>query len=331
MSKELTKKQILSELTLRWKNGQSNMILYTLTYDYAVSVNPKLSAYGYSSRLHPEEWDKLVTSRIDTTYLMIIKELKEIIFTTLKNKYERAREHPRRMTNDMIHEDITKRCCFYDVRERLYSLLDIWDTMDEANAIREDQNMNLGKFVSDKQNVHTRVVNRQTNTVLGELSKVEVKKKQKTLDEIITSWKSIYTPIQIEPVFKDMTYWGNKSEIEKEDDWAYRKTLRSLWAKIKAYPTELRTEVEKRLFEECSDSVGKCAQGHITRLANVLVGFDETVTAPETQSKSETFQEKMAAIAMLEIDESEKIDQAKKIMEKMDIPEIERSAWLDAF
>jgi hypothetical protein len=39
----------------------------------------------------------------------------------------------------------------------------------------------------------------------------------------------------------------------------------------------------------------------------------------------------MAAISILEIDDSEKIVQAKKVMDEMNIPENERSAWLDAF
>lgn len=330
MTKEISKKQLLSELILRWKNGEEPRSFFTLIRYYAISVNPSLSEYGYSSRLSPEEWDKLIISRIDMTYTKIKTEFQEMIFTTLKSKYERARAQiPRRMTNTMIDKDIAERGCFYEVKDRLYILLHHWDILDEAKALIEDQKMHLGKFVSDKQNVHTRVVNRQTNTILGELAKVEVKKKQRTLDEIMICWQEKYSHTEIGPVFKDMTYWGNKSEIEEENDWAYRNALRSLWAKIKTYPTELRIELEKRLFEECSDSVGKCAQGHITRLANVMVGFDESITHKE--SKSETFQDKMAAISILEIDDSEKIVQAKKVMDEMNIPENERSAWLDAF
>lgn len=327
MTEKNLRKKVLAELILRWKNGAGYGILQSIIMDYAREVNPKLSSYGYSSRLNPEEWDHLVLSLQDKTYDSLKKELGEYIYKTLKTKYERARAPKRRlMTNDEIEADIGNRCIFREVRERLLALLDVWDAIDDAALAVEDMKTDLGKFIKDRQNVHTRIVNRQTNAIMSELAKQPVKKKQKTMDEIMEIWQAKYTWDTIQPIYKDMTYWGNESEVEKKDDWAYRVALRALWAKIKTYETETRDELTKRLFEECQDSVGMCAQGHLTRLANVLVGFDGSV-APQKES----LQDRMAAISLLELDTELKIVEATKIMDEMNVPKEERTAWLEAF
>jgi hypothetical protein len=328
MNEKNLKKKLMSELITQWKNGAHYSTLRELIRNYAEEIHPKLSSYGYSSRLIPEEWDNLILSLLVKTERTIEKEFHEIIYSTLKAKYERSRnETPRLMTNSEIEDDISKNGCFIDVKIRLYELLDVWDIEDEELAILEDQKIDLGKFMNDKQNVHTRVVNRQTNTIMNELANVKVKKNQRTLDEITECWRGKYLAEDFRKVIQDMTFWGNKSEIEKEDDWAYRIALRALWAKIKTYDGERRTELEKRLFEECLDSVGVCAHGHMTRLANVLVGFDATIVVV----KSESLQDRMAAISLLDLDTEVKIAQATKVMDEMQIPQIERSAWLEAF
>jgi len=327
MTEKNLKKKVFAELILRWKNGEGEGPLLRIIMNYVWEVNPKLSSYRYSSRLNPEEWDHLVVSLRDKTHDSLKKELGEYIYKTLKTKYERARAPKRRlMTNDEIEADIGNRAIYNEVRERLLALLDVWDFIDNAALAVEDMKTDLGKFIKDRQNVHTRIVNRQTNAIMSELAKQPVKKKQKTMDEIIEIWQAKYTWDTIQPIYKDMTYWGNVSEVEKEDDWAYRVALRALWAKIKTYETETRDELTKRLFEECQDSVGMCAQGHLTRLANVLVGFDGSV-APQKES----LQDRMAAISLLELDTELKIVEATKIMDEMNVPKEERTAWLEAF
>jgi len=326
MNEKNLKKKVLSEIMTQWKNGAPFYILRNIIYDYAEEINPKLSSYGYSSRLNPAEWDELVVSLIEKTQSALQKEVEEAIYKGLKDKYERIRlKKPRLMTNDEIHEDINSRGCFYSVKDRLYGLLDIWDVMDEALAVIEDQNTDLGKFVGDRQNVHTRVVNRQTDAALASLSTVSVKKKQQTLDEIMACWRETYSWDDIHPLYKDMKYWGTVSEVIKKDDYAYRNALRSLWAKIKTYEGDLRKELETRLFEECKDSVGMCAQGHLSRLGNVLVGY------VEMEVVKESFQDKMVAISIKDVDDWVKIAEANKIMDDMKMPEEQRTAWLEAF
>jgi hypothetical protein len=58
----------------------------------------------------------------------------------------------------------------------------------------------------------------------------------------------------------------------------------------------------------------------------VLVGFDGSV-APQKES----LQDRMAAISLLELDTELKIVEATKIMDEMNVPKEERTAWLEAF
>jgi hypothetical protein len=113
--------------------------------------------------------------------------------------------------------------------------------------------------------------------------------------------------------------------ISTEEDWLYRRTLQHLWAKIKGYNDEVQDELVKRLYEECRDALGMCAQGHIARLTNVLVGFDAAFKAPVS------LQDRMADIARQESTEEEKRAAATLVLVEYKVAEAERGAWLEAF
>jgi hypothetical protein len=72
-----------------------------------------------------------------------------------------------------------------------------------------------------------------------------------------------------------------------------------------------------------------CCDGHISRLCNVLVGFDDAFAPPVPFG--EILQNKMAAIAALEIETEEKVRQANTFFNEFAVPEPERVAWLEAF
>jgi hypothetical protein len=72
-----------------------------------------------------------------------------------------------------------------------------------------------------------------------------------------------------------------------------------------------------------------CCDGHISRLCNVLVGFDEAFAPPVPFG--EILQSKMAAIATQDISTDEKVQQATAFFNEYAVPEADRTAWLDAF
>lgn len=323
MKQKNMKSKFMNELITHWQNGASQANISDMIMDFSDSITPNIKDYGYSKAFRSDDFDILLRRLSYNTYLEISKEFEEIIVSTLKRKFERGLDTGR-MTMYHIYRDIRKYGLFAEAKERLYDLADVWQEIIDTKEIAKDKT-GLAYFVNDGQNVHTTVITTQTNTMMDDLAKQPVKKKQRTLDEILTCWQ-IYTWADVEPVYKDMKYWGDMSEVIVPDDYAYRVALRALWAKIKTYDTETRDELSKRLFEECRDSVEMCAQGHLTRLANVLVGFDATIPVIK-----ESLQDRMAAISTSDLDTELKIVAATKVMDELLMPIQERAAWLEAF
>ena len=127
-----------------------------------------------------------------------------------------------------------------------------------------------------------------------------------------------------------MQHWYNMSYCKSPNDYLYRRTLDGLYLTIQQIKdVEIRSELYRRSFEECYESVGQCCEGHISRLCNVLVGFDEVFTPPVPFG--EILQNKMAAIAALEATTQEKIRQATAFFDEYAVPDADRHAWLEAF
>lgn len=130
-------------------------------------------------------------------------------------------------------------------------------------------------------------------------------------------------------VANDVNKWFNTKTCRAENDNLYRHLLRGLVAMINRTDSETRPELYKRLWEECREATGMCCEGHITRLCNVMVGFDEAFQPPV--ALGDLMQNKMSAIAGMDIPEEEKRRQANAWFVEHAVPEEERTAWLEAF
>lgn len=130
----------------------------------------------------------------------------------------------------------------------------------------------------------------------------------------------------VEKTIADMRNWGNRESVMKKGENVYKTTLRGAWAKIKASPHA--KELINRLWEECSDAVDLCADGHVGRLCNVFVGFDDAFA--NSLSPMEYFQNTIALISESAAPLDIRIEQAKKLMDDMNMPEEDRTPWIDA-
>lgn len=179
----------------------------------------------------------------------------------------------------------------------------------------------LQQFVEDSQNVHRKVVTDNTNDQTEKLLAVTVPSEQNTLAEIQKLFR------KSRKVIADVEHWYALTMCRKEADCLYKRTLDGLWAMIKT--SEHKEELCKRLVEELTESVGMCCEGHLSRLCNVLVGFDDAFTT--VVSKGEILQKKMAEIAALDVTVRTKKMRAKKILQELAIPVSQHADWLDAF
>ncbi len=186
----------------------------------------------------------------------------------------------------------------------------------------------------DPQNVHTREISDQMRDSLAILLKVSVPDTQtNTTREIRESW---YTqgrsPQDVAVVYADMVSWWNRPTIFTNGDKLYKRCMRGLWYTIKGYSGEARAELEKRLWEECRDAAIPyvvCTQGHMARLSNVLVGFDDAFVPPVPVG--EILQQKMAAISAMDVESEKQIELAKALLVELKVPEDKHADWLSAF
>lgn len=179
----------------------------------------------------------------------------------------------------------------------------------------------LQALSDDRQNVHTSAVSKQTQSGVELLLNTQIPYEQDTLKEIATCWSS-----KAKQVLKDMKQWYETNTCRKSQDHLYQRLLDGLWTRIKI--SSEKEELLKRLLEECQESMGMCCEGHISRLCNVLVGFDESFQAPV--SVGELLQQKIASIAAEDIDILVKVERAWYVMEELAVPREQREAWIEA-
>jgi hypothetical protein len=255
------------------------------------------------------EWQRLIHS---------IENRMERHVTNFYQELLRVRhDHP-----DSLEVDIAWDVPLERVRKRMLEKIKSW-SQDPKYKLRE-----MERLARDSQNIHTGPVNALANQTFAKLSTVKISEEQRTLPAIYSAWHTLGLPEEvILPVYVDMKKWGNTRSVVKTNDYLYRNTLRSVWAKILTYKGETRYELIKRLWEECYEAKDMCAQGHLSRLANVFVGFDLDMKPPVSRT---TFQDSIAAVARSADSLSEKMEKAKALMDEYEIPQDERQPWLDA-
>lgn len=190
----------------------------------------------------------------------------------------------------------------------------------------------LARLAADNQNVHTRQVTEQTNKATEKLLAVKVPETQQTEKTLALVWLGGLDVAHNKylRVATDINKWFNTKDCRSPNDNLYRKMLRGLVALIGSEKDdERKTELYRRCWEECYEAVGMCCEGHISRLCNVMVGFDESFEPPV--SFGEILQSKMAAIAGMDVSEEDKRKQATAFFDEHNVPQEERAAWLDAF
>lgn len=193
----------------------------------------------------------------------------------------------------------------------------------------------LQALAQDNQNVHTREVNVQTEDGIRRLCRVPILPTQDTrkilmgawCTNIPTGWEKIYT------VYRDIEKWFTTQHCRtvhpQIPDRLYYKTLRGLVAYItKVENPELRNELFKRAYEECNESIGLCCDGHLARLINVLVGFDDAFKPPVSQG--DIIQDRMSAINAMSVSSDEKVRLANAFFTELGIGVDERAPWVVA-
>jgi len=187
----------------------------------------------------------------------------------------------------------------------------------------------LQRLAEDSQNVHTKEVSEQTEKLTKLLLAQTICSEQRTL-QILTMKFSRFCRIdkmsQLLTVLTDMNLWYEKPTCITEGDALYRHLLDATVSKIEASP--LKKELYKRAYQETTESVGLCCQGHLSRLINIFSGFDSEFSTPV--SNNELLQIKMAHIAGTESPAENKVREAEDALRELNIPKEQWANWIDA-
>ena len=243
-----------------------------------------------------------------------------------------AREyHQENLPNEMSYR-IALQYYYTTANPTIAEFRNFWRGLNGLEPIEPPPLPALAILARDAQNVHTAPVSAQTNAGMEKLLATNVPKTQTTEIMMMKYWIALRpgTWNEMLRVANDVNRWFNTKTCRAENDTLYRRVLRGLVATIEASSdNELCAELYKRLWQECQEAVGLCCEGHLTRLCNVMVGFDDAFK-PQV-ALGELMQQKMAAIAGLDVSEEEKRRQANAWFDEVAVPQEERVAWLEAF
>ena len=204
----------------------------------------------------------------------------------------------------------------------------VWAVMEEIRQAHQLAPLTeLQRIALDTQSIHTRPVTEQHRKNLAILLATPVPENQPTMQSIKLTWSKMYKAID-ERIYADMQKWYDTETCRTPSDWMYRKTLDHLIARIALIENkDTRRELMKRLQQECAEAYNMCCDGHINRLTNVMVGFDEAFQ--QEVPKGLILQTKMAEIAKIE-DVEERFKAATALFAELKIGLEEAGPWLDA-
>jgi hypothetical protein len=140
-----------------------------------------------------------------------------------------------------------------------------------VNLLRRIQRQKIGQNIyNDNQNVHNHNIQECLKKSINYLLK----------DKPLLSFNDIQKDInnRCQTITKDLLFeYSNNNDIHSTLNVTFRDILIAVWNKIYIFNKSVQEEIIKVLNIEMYESKDKCFTGRITRLVNVLNGFDENI------------------------------------------------------
>lgn len=231
--------------------------------------------------------------------------------------------------NELVQESgITYFMTTQQIQQHVREIADAILELRGVQEVPKNVTTELGKMAYDKQNVHTQPVVKHTSKTT-EILLSQVIPDEWDMQSIIESYlRRNKLVVKYKSTLKDICKWYRTRTCRTKNDKLYARMLDGLLVIIQSN-TANKNELMKRLLEETSEAVGLCCEGHLARLANVMVGFDERFN-PEVPV-GEILQQKMTLIAGKDIPVEAKVFEAYAVFQELKIPDEEQAAWIDAF
>ena len=184
----------------------------------------------------------------------------------------------------------------------------------------------LAAIANDNQNVHTRLVIEKVKKVIENVTKIPVPPDYQT-DTLKTPGEIILEcNLTKRSAWQMMAKYCGDENIYEMGDGIYARVLNSVWQYIKTSSNS--EDLKKILRSEMEDNVGMCAQGNLSRLCNILVGYMDEVSV-DTKSKNEILGELFSRLLETETEFHNRLDQAEIILRDNQVPEEEWPMWIE--
>ena len=186
----------------------------------------------------------------------------------------------------------------------------------------------LRAFAGDRQNVHTTHAVKQTMDIVERILKIPVPPEYRwNMNECSRTPGEIILECKVGPTatWQMMAKYCQADNVYEMGKGIYGRVLDCVWQYIKG--SEHKKDLYKILKAEMEDNIGMCAQGNLSRLANIVAGYMEGVGPQE--SVAEILGRLLPPLMQIE-DEGERLEKAKKIMDDYHVPVDDRPQWLEA-
>jgi hypothetical protein len=191
-------------------------------------------------------------------------------------------------------------------------------------AFRRDPkgSIDLEAFARDPQSVHRSSVQESLQKGLDFLMAVPLTSPLDAFNEIIAEYMNANLFRLKRPVCLALATDIDTLSVQLETHLVvYADLLNHLWTYIRNHIH--KAELVKRLMEELEEGVNTCGNGKVSRLVNVLAGFEDGIGCGDLQ---EAFQTKMAALRPL----TDRLYLAQELFREYAIPVDQQIVWLQA-
>ena len=191
-------------------------------------------------------------------------------------------------------------------------------------GIRRDPkgSIDLEAFARDPESVHRSSVQDTIQKGLDFLMAIPVSPDMNAFHEILNEYMSANLFRFKRPVCHTLAVDLDTLSVQIGTQLiVYTDLLDHLWTYIRNHIH--KAELVKRLMEELEDGLDSCGNGKVSRLINVLAGFEEGLAAINLQ---EVFQTKMAALRS----SPDRLHSAQELFREYMIPVDEQESWLQA-
>jgi hypothetical protein len=198
-----------------------------------------------------------------------------------------------------------------------------------AQVVRDPEGgIDLRAFAADTQSVHRSSVQNAAVRAIAVILRHPVADDQRTIQEISHNFA---TRIDFQASATQTSEMLNRRVVrEMTQDYnltsafehTYAEVLDHVWAFIRAHKE--KPELVVRLAQEISEGIGMCSNGKMSRLLNVVQGYDESLVAAPPR---EAFQSAIARLMSNPIGTREAA--ARALFTEYQIPAEEHAVWLE--